>query len=81
MAIETNRQILLTGAGFTKNFGGFLASEMWAQIFNSHHIRPHKELGKILRHDFDYESVYNRVLGRGNYSEETRALEMALLDA
>ena len=81
MATETNRQILLTGAGFTKNFGGFLASEMWAQIFNSRHIRSHKKLGEILRHDFDYESFYNRVLVGGNSSEETRALEMALLDA
>jgi len=81
MAIEINRQILLTGAGFTKNFGGFLSGEMWAQIFNSCHIRPYKELGKILRHDFDYESVYNRVLVGGNSSEETTALERALLDA
>ena len=81
MAIEINRQILLTGAGFTKNFGGFLASEMWAQIFNSRHIKPHKKLGEILRHDFDYESVYNRVLVGGNSAEERKALEMALLDA
>jgi hypothetical protein len=81
MAIEINRPILLTGAGFTKNFGGFLASEMWAQIFNSPHIKPHKKLREILRHDFDYESVYNRVLVGGNSPEETTALEMALLDA
>lgn len=81
MAIETNRQLLLTGAGVTKNFGGFLASEMWAQIFNSRHIRPHKELSKILRRDFDYESVYNGVLVGDNSLEEKSALEMALLDA
>jgi hypothetical protein len=81
MAIETNRQILLTGAGFTKNFGGFLASEMWAQIFNSPHIRAHKKLGEILRRDFDYESVYNRVLVGDNSVDEKSALEKALLDA
>jgi hypothetical protein len=27
--------ILLTGAGFTYNFGGFLAERMWAEIFRS----------------------------------------------
>jgi hypothetical protein len=81
MAIEINRQILLTGAGFTKNFGGFLASEMWAQIFNSRHIRPHKNLGEILRRDFDYESVHNRVLVGDNSIDEKSALEKALLDA
>ena len=81
MAIEINCQILLTGAGFTKNFGGFLASEMWAQIFNSRHIRPHKKLGEILRRDFDYESVYNRVLVWDNSLDEKSALEAALFDA
>ena len=81
MAIVVNRQFLLTGAGFTKNFGGFLASEMWAQIFNSCHIRPHKKLGEILRRDFDYESVCNRVLVGDNSPDEKSALETALLDA
>jgi len=81
MAIEINCQILLTGAGFTKNFGGFLASEMWAQIFNSRHIRHHKKLGEILRRDFDYESVYNRVLVWDNFLKEKSALETALFDA
>ncbi len=69
MAIEINRQILLTGAGFTKNFGGFLASEMWAQIFNSYHIKPHKKLGEILRRDFDYESVCS-LSKWGNFPDE-----------
>ena len=32
--IPASNTILLTGAGFTKNFGGFLAREMWAQIHN-----------------------------------------------
>ena len=31
--------ILMTGAGFTKNFGGFLANEMWAKIFNCHEVQ------------------------------------------
>jgi hypothetical protein len=34
MNIQSSENILLTGAGFTKNFGGLLASEMWAEIFN-----------------------------------------------
>ncbi len=25
----------LTGAGFTKNFGGFLSQEMWVRVFNT----------------------------------------------
>jgi len=33
------KTILLTGAGFTKNFGGFIASEMWAKIFNCRELQ------------------------------------------
>lgn len=40
--------ILLLGAGFTKNFGGLLASEMWAEIFNNEKkFRLNRELKKI----------------------------------
>ena len=31
--------VLLTGAGFTKTFGGYLASEMWATILNQPEIQ------------------------------------------
>jgi len=31
--LKVNKYILLTGAGFTKDFGGFLAKEMWESIF------------------------------------------------
>ncbi len=33
--IPPTKFILLTGAGFTKNFGGYLAREMWKEIHNS----------------------------------------------
>lgn len=32
--VEINEHILLTGAGFTYDFGGFLAKDMWGMIFN-----------------------------------------------
>jgi hypothetical protein len=34
MTTEIREPVLLTGAGFTRNFGGFLADQMWARIFN-----------------------------------------------
>ena len=61
--------ILLTGAGFTKNFGGLLAKEMWSKIFNN--SRLHSQLKPLLLQDFDYESIYHKVL-TGEYSREEK---------
>lgn len=54
--------ILLLGAGFTKNFGGLLASEMWAEIFNHEKIQSQPKIKKLMLNDFDYECVYYSVL-------------------
>lgn len=54
--------ILLTGAGFTKNFGGFLGDEMWAQIFNDAEIQSDDDLRSLLQEDYDFESVYSAVV-------------------
>ncbi len=50
--------ILLTGAGFTHNFGGFLAREMWSKIFNNPIVQASTEARKLLLDDFDFESIY-----------------------
>lgn len=54
--------ILLLGAGFTKNFGGLLASEMWAEIFNNEVIQAKPRIKKLMLNNFDYESIYYSVL-------------------
>ena len=75
------KRFLLTGAGFTKNFGGFLAKEMWAKIFNHHLVSEHQELRKLISTDYDYESIYHRVLS-GEYSiQEKDAISVAILAA
>ncbi|MEO8401065.1 MAG: hypothetical protein ABI597_04615 [Gammaproteobacteria bacterium] len=63
------KKILLTGAGFTHNFGSPLASEMSGLIFNA---VSSKELRDILREDFDYESLYQRVIQSQDYSVEMK---------
>jgi hypothetical protein len=68
---EAKNLILFTGAGFTKNFGGFLGDEMWAQIFNDTEVRTSKNLRKLLQYDYDFESVYSAVVS-GNYSEDDK---------
>jgi SIR2-like domain len=63
------RTILLTGAGFTKSFGGFLASEMWAKIFNQSQVRTNQGLRELmLKSGFNYEVVYEDVLTSSIYT-------------
>lgn len=71
--------ILLTGAGFTKNFGGLLAKEMWSKIFNNPKL--HSQLKPLLLNDFDYESIYHKVIS-GEYTvEEKSSINDVIFDA
>lgn len=69
--------MLLTGAGFTHNFGGFLAREMWSKIFNNPLVQANNDLRNLLLKDFDFESIYFSVLSGSQYNEQSK---MALKD-
>ncbi len=69
----------MTAAGYTRNFGGFLAEDMWEKIFNE--VKDSPALKSILSNDFDYESVYHKV-HYGDYSgNEKKAINNAILKA
>jgi hypothetical protein len=74
--------VLLTGAGFTRNFGGFLANEMWDRIFNHEQMQQHPSLVNLLKNNFDFESVYNEVMDGNSYPLEAQAaLQRAVKNA
>lgn len=77
--------ILFTGAGFTKNFGGYLGDEMWAIIFNHPQIQKQSKVRKLMLDDFDYESIYHKVLREsleGSFGEDDKtAIKTALTNA
>ena len=74
--------ILLTGAGFSKPFGGYLASEMWSIIFNQLNSRDSQRLRTILRGELNYERAYDLVMSGGDYSPvEKSAFTNALIKA
>ena len=53
--------VLLTGAGFTHNFGGYLATQFWEHIFNLSISYRNPDLQLILKHNkykYDFEEVY-----------------------
>ena len=69
--ISISKTVLLTGAGFTKDFGGFLAEEMWSFIFNSPSLDSFPRVKDLLRRDFSYESVYHDIID-GKYAPEEK---------
>jgi hypothetical protein len=62
-------RVLLTGAGFTNNFGAPLANEVSTLMLNS---TNNPILLDLLRNDFDYESIYQKVMQSKDYSEATK---------
>ena len=70
--MELSQNILLTGAGFTANFGGFLAREMWEIIFNNPKLNNIQKIKNLLRDNFDYEAIYSIILNSTNYISEEK---------
>ena len=81
MGWKTN-YILFTGAGFTDNFGGFLASEMWAHIFNKKVIQSNEIVRNLMLRadlDFDYETTYRIIMDSDDYNpKEKDAIRFAV---
>ncbi|STX50917.1 Uncharacterised protein [Legionella busanensis] len=75
-------RILLTGAGFTHNFGAPLAKDMATHIFNSLNYPEEKNIKKILSEKaYDYESAYQTIISEEFSSEEQLAMKTALIEA
>src|SRR5712692_2696439 len=83
MGLENCERILLTGAGFTYNFGGFLAREMWGRILNNPEVQLRPSLVSLLKQDqhLNFESVYNAVMYGGHSKEDQKAMHAATKEA
>lgn len=75
MNLNPSTNVVLLGAGFTKNFGGFLAKEMWENIFSHPSIQQSGNLRASLMSDpeYNYETILFNVL-TGNYTPEEKTL-------
>src|SRR4051812_41503212 len=70
---QAKSPILLTGAGFSKPYGGYLASEMWSIIFNQLTYSDSKLLLPILRRELNYERAYDIVMSEANFSPSEKS--------
>jgi len=85
MNFKTNNLVLLTGAGFTKNFGGYLAHEIWSKIFNYPSVKNRSRVKNVLQDNFDFEAIYFEVMSDDKFDAEdksaiTEAIENAYHD-
>lgn len=75
-------KILLTGAGFSANFGAPLAEKMSDLFFNNQKIQNTNKLRELLQEKFDYENIYQIVMQSKKYSEsEKKILNEAVQEA
>jgi hypothetical protein len=65
MITKPTKFVLLTGAGFSKNFGGWIGNELWQQI-RSH--LPEK-LRKIFPDNEDYETAYTNAMESADFTK------------
>lgn len=66
------KNVLLTGAGFTKDFGGYLGDEMWAAILSQKEISKHSRLRQKLLSQINFEQAYHEVLESKSFSSEEK---------
>src|SRR6267143_3018187 len=71
--MRPSRNIILTGAGFTKDFGGYLGGEIWSAIFSQREIAQNQKLRLKLLEEMNYEAAYHDVLDSRELSPIERA--------
>jgi hypothetical protein len=71
---------LLTGAGFTHDFGGYLAKDMWAAIFNHRGIQASESLQRKMYEGYPYnfEAAYDNVVSGDFPVPEKQAMTEAV---
>ncbi|MFA4917383.1 MAG: SIR2 family protein [Syntrophales bacterium] len=83
---SVSETVLLTGAGFTHNFGGFLAVDMWDEIHNHfqryNRSTENSRLLKEIKKNFNYEELYQTVERSSDFNpQEKEAFMNAVLSA
>lgn len=71
-----NKNILLTGAGFSKDFGGLLADEISTYLFNSDEITPSIKSKIAHSENSNYEDVYHFLSRTDQYIYEKLLLDI-----
>ena len=77
-----NKKTILIGAGFSRNWGGRLAREMWEDIFSNRAVQSRSATRALMLRNPFFEDALAEVLDTKLYLDEDRAaLNSAIQDA
>jgi hypothetical protein len=72
-----DRRAVLCGAGMSRNWGGYLAGEMWTAILGQPAIEANEFLRALLLRETNFESALEKVAAEGS-SDDVKALDEAV---
>jgi hypothetical protein len=79
---QFNKRVLLIGAGFSRNWGGRLAREMWEEIFSHAAIQFRPALRMLLLRTPFFENALAEITDPKAYDEQDRAaMKLAIEEA
>ena len=81
--LTVEKHVVLVGAGLSRNWGGYLASEMWSAILSQHWIENHGRVRSLLLRETDFEVALAAVesSAAGFTAVEREAMRNAVLSA
>src|SRR5947208_735516 len=77
---EFNKRVLLTGAGFSRNWGGRLAREMWEEIFSNPAVQRRPSLRTLLLRVPMFEDVLAETTDPKAYDEMPKIQSREIFD-
>jgi hypothetical protein len=81
MKIENfSKRTILTGAGWTRNWGGRLAAEVWQDLLGHRAIQQSPRLRELLLREKSFETALESVQAEPYDASEREAFKKALLD-
>jgi len=78
MSVNIRKPVLLTGAGFTANFDGFLAKDMRFRIMRNPSVKGRSQIVQLLQSKSSFEAVYNDVMTGDYDAQDKDALDEAV---
>jgi len=69
---------ILTGAGFSANFGLPLANELWNYIFNNRDLRENHSTFELIKKKKNFEEIYDNIGDVGNKKKFKQVLQQVL---
>jgi hypothetical protein len=76
-----SKRTIFTGAGWTRNWGGRLATELWQDLIGHRAIQNNSRLRELLLGEPSFETALGLVRAAPFTSSDRQTFEGALLDA